>query len=246
MSTPDPHIAQETTETDWTGYYKAPFRATSITRNFTGALLERYLSLGTASGSGASDSSSTHEIIEIGGANSCFYNRLCGALKPSKYTVIDQNQYGLDLFRDEHADEIDAGKAAAIESDVLDSEALKDIPKADIVFSVGLIEHFDQQGTADSIRSHFRLCKPGGLVVMTFPTPTLLYRLTRRVAEITGKWVFHDERALRFPEVLEAADRDGVLIRSQINWPIFLTQGIVAYRTKSKVDQSVDQSKGSA
>tara|TARA_R110000737_G_scaffold2923_18_gene10087 strand:- start:226762 stop:227478 length:717 start_codon:yes stop_codon:yes gene_type:complete len=219
--------------TDWTEYYKAPFKATSITRNFTGKLLERYLSLGNAVPGGAS-------IIEIGGANSCFYTRLRDAINPSVYTVIDLNNYGLDLFREQYKADIDAGKADAMQADVLDTQTLGDIPKADIVFSVGLIEHFDQTGTAESIRSHFMLCKPGGLVVMTFPTPTLLYRGTRGAAELMGKWIFHDERPLRFPEVLSTCDQHGKLIRSQINWPIFLTQGIVAYKVEGDFQTTKD------
>jgi len=236
MSESESKLTQPETETDWTGYYKAPFRATSITRNFTGNLLERYLSLNNQSSGSAGGAS----IIEIGGANSCFYTRLCEKLKPSLYTVIDLNEYGLDLFREQHTETVSADKAAAIQADVLDTDTLGNIPKADIVFSVGLIEHFDQEGTANSIRSHFKLCKPGGLVVMTFPTPTLLYRLTRSAAEISGKWIFHDERPLKFPEVLTTARQEGDLIKSQINWPIFLTQGIVAYRTHDQAEQSRD------
>lgn len=212
-------------ETDWTSYYKAPFKATTFTRERTANLLVRYLSLWNQ------EHHRKHpRIIEIGGANSCFYERLRNEFAPSHYSVLDMNEYGLDLFRNRFAPDIESEKATAHKADVLDEQGLGSFEQADIVFSVGLVEHFDPEQTAQSIRSHFSLCKPGGLVVITFPTPTLLYRTTRSLAEMMGKWIFHDERPLRFPEVESTASTLGIKLKSQINWPIILTQGIVAYR----------------
>jgi hypothetical protein len=212
-------------ETDWTSYYKAPFKATTFTRERTANLLVKYLSLWNQE-----HQRQNPRIIEIGGANSCFYARLRDELDPSHYAVLDMNEYGLDLFRDRFASDIESNKASAHTADVLDEQGLSSFERADIVFSVGLIEHFDPDQTAQSIRSHFALCKPGGLVVITFPTPTLLYRTTRSLADNMGKWIFHDERPLKFPEVESTASRLGTKLKSQINWPIILTQGIVAYR----------------
>ena len=70
----------------------------------------------------------------------------------------------------------------------------------DIVFSVGLIEHFDPAGTARVVAAHFDYLRPGGTAIITFPTPTWLYRVVRGLAEMTNNWIFHDERPLRLPE----------------------------------------------
>jgi cyclopropane fatty-acyl-phospholipid synthase-like methyltransferase len=103
---------------------------------------------------------------------------------------------------------------------------------ADIAFSVGLIEHFSPSDTKRAIQTHFDSVRSGGLVIVTFPTPTLLYRTTRRTIELLGQWKFHDERPLSFTEVLPTMERYGTILHTEINWPIFLTQGIVVARKK--------------
>jgi hypothetical protein len=95
-----------------------------------------------------------------------------------------------------------------------------------------LIEHFDHEGTTRIIAAHFANVKPGGTVFITFPTPTRLYRIARKVIELLGLWIFHDERPLGMNEVVEEANRHGDLLHSEINWWILLTQGIVVYRVR--------------
>ena len=104
------------------------------------------------------------------------------------------------------------------------------IVEADIVFSVGLIEHFAAEQTAHVIGRHFSCVKPGGLVVITFPTPTFLYRITRTLAESAGLWRFPDERPLQWAEVLAEVVRHGMVLTTFTNWPLALTQGVVVAR----------------
>ena len=87
----------------------------------------------------------------------------------------------------------------AREGDVL-AELPEDL-RADLVFSVGLIEHFDAAGTARALHTHLQATRPGGVCLLSYPTPTLLYRVARRIAELTGQWRFHDERPLRLEEI---------------------------------------------
>ena len=83
-----------------------------------------------------------------------------------------------------------------------------------------------------AILSHFRLLRPGGTAIITFPTPTLLYRVARRSIEALGKWKFHDERPLMPEEVLAAiSERAGVLARKTM-WPLILTQHVVVARKR--------------
>ncbi len=65
--------------------------------------------------------------------------------------------------------------------------------QADVVFSIGLIEHFDPAGTRQAIEAHFALLKPGGYAIISYPTPTWLYRAARTLTEAAGLWKFHDE-----------------------------------------------------
>ena len=106
--------------------------------------------------------------------------------------------------------------------------------KADLVFSVGLIEHFSPLNTARMVRRHFELAKTGGLVILFFPTPTPLYRATRFCAELLRLWMFHDERPLRSAEVERVIAPYGHVVHRELIRANFLTQRIIVAR-KEKI-----------
>lgn len=64
----------------------------------------------------------------------------------------------------------------------------------DIVFSSGLLEHFDKNDQISAISEMARVCKSSGLIVIFSPYYyAVLYRLGKWWAERTGKWEFGDE-----------------------------------------------------
>jgi SAM-dependent methyltransferase len=105
--------------------------------------------------------------------------------------------------------------------------------KADVVFSVGLVEHFDASGTRQAVLAHFDVLRPGGTLILTFPRPTPLYRVTRRLIEMLGMWKFHDERPLEPAEVLEAVRGRGEVVYQKTLWPLILTQHLIVARKRA-------------
>ncbi|EMF41183.1 hypothetical protein LEP1GSC079_3905 [Leptospira interrogans str. FPW1039] len=67
-----------------------------------------------------------------------------------------------------------------IQGDILNSQYQQ---KFDIVFSVGLIEHFDVENTRKAFLNHLQFVKTPGVLIVIFSTPTFLYRMTRFLAE---------------------------------------------------------------
>ncbi len=198
--------------TDWDAYYARPFSAATVTRRITTAKLLAHMQRWLPA--------SQPVIAELGGANSCFIAALHQQLNPKQYLAVDNNRYGLTLL----AERCKALPGlAVIEDDVQNPQQQIE---ADLVFSVGLIEHFDKAGTAKAIATHYRYVRPGGLVIITFPTPTWLYRTVRTLAECTGSWRFPDERPLGFTEVASTMAIHGELLAQDLNWPIMLTQGL--------------------
>ncbi len=202
--------------TDWTNYYESVPPTAKLTRKYSGGALVRMLRAAGV-GQGA-------HFVEIGGANSCFYDRLTAEFRPSRYEVIDTNRHGLDLLRRRASSEVELRQESVLE--------LKEDPRADVVFSAGLVEHFDREGTRRAIEAHFDQAKPGGTVLVTFPTPTLLYRISRKLLEIFGLWKFPDERPLLREEVRQVAEDQGVLVEERILWPLILTQGVLVARKR--------------
>jgi SAM-dependent methyltransferase len=212
--------------TDWDTYYKNPFPAAKFSRRVTERtlvhLFRRYSEAGQRPVS----------MVEIGGANSCFFDRINAEFRQREYHVVDFNKYGLDRMAER------LGPRPGVQYHHEDVLNLSFAAQADLVFSVGLIEHFDPAGTARAIEAHFRLCRPGGTVVITFPTPTLPYRACRGVAELLGVWKFPDERPLRRPEVEGTMAGLGRVLHGHIIWPIVLTQGVLVARRSNAAGRS--------
>lgn len=206
-----------TPKTDWEAYYKRPFKASGITRSITTGRLIKYINK-------YANNIESLEIAELGGANSCFYDSIVRQVPHSKYYIIDNNELGLKKFKDRYPDN---PKVEVFNCDVLNMSS--DI-QADIVFSVGLIEHFSPKETQAAIDAHFELLRPGGIAIISFPTPTFLYKATRRLSELLGMWIFHDERPLTGTEVFPVIKNKGSLEEWQIIWPIFLTQLMLVAR----------------
>lgn len=207
----------EATSTDWDAYYTRPSHQAQVTRKITTRVLLHLMQRYAAPG--------VRTICEFGGANSCFYAPMRAAYPQVDYLVLDNNAVGLDLLVKRWPAD---SRLVARNENILAMEP--GIVRADIVYSVGLIEHFSPADTALVIQKHFSCARPGGLVIITFPTPTWLYRLTRMGAEQIGVWRFPDERPLLFDEVEREISKHGTILDRRINWPIILTQGIVVAR----------------
>jgi SAM-dependent methyltransferase len=202
--------------TNWDSYYVKPYKTASLTRKYSASVLVDLMKRNGGTGG---------SILEFGGANSCFIDGILAEVKPARYDVIDNNQLGLDLLKSRYPDD---NRVSVNQGDVLspsDPDRLYDI-----VYSVGLIEHFDQAGTAKAVATHFKYLKPGGTAIITFPTPTWLYRTVRGLAEATNNWIFHDERPLRLQEFEHAVAGLGDIQSARILWPLVLTQYCVVVR----------------
>jgi putative flippase GtrA len=199
--------------TDWDQYYHSIPPTAQLTRRYTAAILvEALRRFGGKIG----------RLVEFGGANSCFLEKIEAEIAPGEYHVVDTNAYGLSLLQ-----------GRRVTAHQQDCRSLTLDLEADAVFSVGLIEHFDPAGTRQAIRSHFDLLKPGGCAIISFPTPTLLYRAARWLAEAVGAWKFPDERPLGREEVVKAATEFGRVEFEKVLWPLVFTQRLMVFRKYS-------------
>lgn len=215
------HREARPAQTDWDAYYRHVPVTARLTRRYTTNVLTMLMR-----GMSKPDSSAQPVVVEFGGANSCFFESLQRAVNPANYYVIDTNEYGLQLLRERAA----PGAVHLLNESVLD---VRTRLQADVVFSVGLIEHFAPADTRRAVLSHFALLRPGGHAILTFPTPTLLYRMTRTLLELGGLWKFPDERPLHRDEVVAAIGESGEVIHERILWPLILTQRLLVIRKRT-------------
>jgi putative flippase GtrA len=214
---------QTATATDWDRYYRTVPPTAKLTRRYTTRAL-----LSAIERHARPQQRPRMRIVELGGANSCFAEDMLEAWPSVTYHVVDSNRFGIDLFRTRFAGD---PRCSAEHGDVLRlAGAEPGGRRFDLVYSVGLVEHFDVTGTAAVVRAHFTLAAPLGTVVMSFPTPTLLYRSTRRALEVAGLWRFPDERPLQLREVLEAVPEGWHPVDGRVLWPLVLTQQLIVFR----------------
>lgn len=206
--------------TDWDAYYRRPGVFTPFTRRVTTRAVESAIARFAGR--------PVRHIVELGAGSSIVLGALAARFPEARLSAVDSNETGLRLLASRF--EGDA-RLTIHRGDILD-----DTPSfaADVVYSIGLIEHFDERLTARAIERHFAHVRPGGLVLVTFPTPTWLYRLVRGAAEAARVWAFPDERPLSIDEVARQVVRYGDIVAQRINWAVVLTQAmIVARRAES-------------
>jgi glycosyltransferase involved in cell wall biosynthesis/SAM-dependent methyltransferase len=201
--------------TDWDHYYKSVPLTARLTRRYTSSVLISAL---------RKFAKPDAVIVEIGGANSCFIQAFLKHLRPLAYHVVDNNAYGLSLLRKR----TETAPVFLHHGDVLRLAGVT--LTADVVLSVGLIEHFGAEDTKRAITAHFDLLRPGGIAILSFPTPTVLYRLARHAAETFRMWQFPDERPLVREEVLEAIHGLGHVLFEKTLWPLVFTQHLIVVR----------------
>ena len=122
----------------------------------------------------------------------------------------------------------------AIKSDLLYDNMVQEYSnKYDIVFSVGLVEHFNKNNTEKVIQKHFHFVRNDGIVIITAPTPTILYKIIRKSLEIMKMWKFYDERPLPCCEIINHSLQFGDLLEKAILWGNLLTQCGVVFKRSS-------------
>jgi glycosyltransferase involved in cell wall biosynthesis len=208
--------------TDWDRYYTKVPATAHLTRKYTSSVLldaiRRYVTM---------EDRVPISIVEIGGANSCFLDRILQEIRPASYDVVDTNRYGLSLLERRLAPEL----PVRLRNESVFAMATA-APQPDLVFSVGLIEHFDVPNTRRAVLAHLDSVRPGGTVVLTFPTPTWLYRLARGLLQAFHLWQFPDERPLQPDEVLAAIGENGQVLYQKTLWPLILTQHLIVARKR--------------
>lgn len=200
-------------KTNWNDYYKNPSRFASLTRKITEKKILNYIYMFVTG--------SDFSIQEMGGANSCFLLSILKKFPNCNFTIIDNNYVGIELSKKNFA------KYTNVKVKNLDILNSDNSIYTDVVLSVGLIEHFNVFDTAKMIKKHFTATKSNGMVIITYPTPTYSYIITRKILEFFSLWQFHDERALTQEEVEIEALKYGKIIAHKINRLIPLTQGIL-------------------
>ena len=209
-----------TGRTNWEEYYRRPF----VTARWSRRIMEKMLVRWIEQYAGETRPLS---VLELGGGNSCFLPALMQATAIDPYTLLDNSPEGMRLAR-ERFQPVYGDRVSYITDDVFAARLDR---KYDLVFSVGLIEHFDETELKRLVGLHREWVRDGGLVLIVVPTPTILYRITRGLAEVAGLWRFPDERPIPARRLEALLREQGLVpIDQRVMWSQILTQAIIAAR----------------
>ena len=214
-------MKQRKTTTDWTGYYQKKRNIWSvITQTETWRILLSLVKKHCTK--------KKNNVIELGGGNSDFAKRFYQAKLVEKYVIVDNNRLACNLAKAK----LKSYPNLLVYKKDLTEEIEKEIEitEGDIVYSTGLIEHFSKDNRRKIIKRHFEWCKKGGIVLITFPTPTLQYKVFRKAMEWIGVWQFWDEKPLYVDEIMDVLKENGTVLKIYINYWLPLTQTIVVVR----------------
>ena len=206
--------------TNWEEAYRHPFPASRWSRGIMSAMLRDLISKHAPRRQPLS-------VLELGGGNSCFLDGLMQHFSMAPYVVLDNSPEGMRLARERFAPAY-GNRVGYISDDVF---AATPDRRFDVVFSVGLIEHFDDHAMQKLVGLHRRWAAPDGLVLIAVPTPTILYRIFRTTAEVLGLWKFPDERPVPRARLAALMREEGLeVIFERTLWSQVLTQAIIAAR----------------
>lgn len=202
-------------KTNWSKYYKKKSFLTYFTRFisfllFYFLLLRCFLSLRRPL-----------NVLELGGADSFVIPFIINSKILKSFTIVDNNKTGLNVSRKKYSH---LKKIKILEHDITQRLILKQ--KFDFVFSIGVIEHFDHSFMHTVIDNHLKLVTNGGYLYITYPTPTWLYRTSRKFITLLGLWIFFDENPLVFQDISKYVKNFKILHKFTA-WPLILTQECV-------------------
>ena len=214
---------------DWDRYYRRPFVTARWSRRILESELVRLFRA-------FAPRRRPLALLEIGGANSCFLPRLMHEFPVEPYTILDKSREGMRLGREQFTPAY-GGRVEYALADVFSAQLSR---QYDVVFSVGLLEHFTDAEIDPLIRLHKSWVRDDGLVLITVPTPTVPYRVIRSIAELLGIWRFPDEEPMPRGRLVDLMRRHGLAILSERTlWLQLLTQSVVAARAGAEVPRSV-------
>jgi len=204
--------------TNWDEYYRKPVATAGWSRR----IMARQLAAAIRQFAG---NRTDLNVLELGGGNSCFLERLMTDGRIATYTILDSSPEGMRLAR-ERFGPLYGERVRYIEADAFSVRADRQF---DVVYSVGLIEHFGENELQRLVALHREWAAPRGLVIIVVPTPTIFYRIIRGAAELLGIWRFPDEVPIPRRRLVSLAGNAGLRVFFQKTlWSQLVTQAIIA------------------
>ncbi|MFC1710994.1 class I SAM-dependent methyltransferase [Patescibacteria group bacterium] len=145
-------------------------------------------------------------ILELGSGTGYTTLQIAKKIPTKKITIVDNNQTMLNIAKK-------TLKPVQCKKEFINKDLfkLKLKEKFDLVHSAGLVEHFGGEKKKQIFKLHAQLTKPKGYCIIYAPTPTISYRVIRKIYELLRTWQFTDEIPLKPNQLLSLIKNTGLI-----------------------------------
>ena len=164
-------------------------------------------------------------VLELGCGTGYVARRIAERYGAERLVVVDSNASMMDITR-----QTLQGLECTVEFVEADCFQIGLLGRFDLVYSNGLVEHFDDARRARLLQIHADHVKGGGYCIVHAPTPSLSYRLLRGASERLGLWEHHDETPLPLQQLVQEVRQTGLeVLEVGYFWRAYLTEaGVMA------------------
>jgi SAM-dependent methyltransferase len=167
-------------------------------------------------------------VLELGCGTGYVARRIAGRYGAERLVAVDSNPSMMDIAR-----QTLQGVGCAVEFVEADCFQIGLLGQFDLVYSNGLVEHFDDARRARLLQIHADHVRGGGYCIVHAPAPSLSYRFFRGASERLGLWEHHDETPLPLQQLVQEVRQTGLdVLQVGYFWRAYLTEaGVIARKS---------------
>jgi len=164
-------------------------------------------------------------ILELGCGPAYIARRLTEHIPTRRLVLVDSNPAMIEI-----AKQTFQGYTCDVEFIESNFFQMNLTEKFDLVYSIGVVEHFDSTARAQLLRIHADHVREGGYCMVYVPTPLPSYLFFRALARCLGRWEHDDETPLSREQLVGEIRQAGLQVLDVNHvWRYYLTQvGIIA------------------
>ena len=143
-------------------------------------------------------------VLEVGFGSGRMITRLAGELGCECFGVdVDKGAFdALSFFSKYHGARVEAVLGSGFSLPFRDNSF-------DVVYSEGVIEHFPEEESEEMVREHVRVCREGGVVIVSVPNRLAIFHSLTKML-LGEKFMFYPERSLSPSELVGVLTKAGL------------------------------------
>lgn len=161
-------------------------------------------------------------ILEIGCGDGVVLEEFDRLYKNNELIGVDISEFAIQRAIEKNT--------ASISYKVSDARTLPiESEKCDVVYSIGLIEHFNTEDLEKVLSEKKRVLKHGGKLVLMVPNKLSFGRIQRKILKKLGKWSFGYQTEFSPTELISMLENEGFKNLNIKSYNVFKPKGLNSF-----------------